>query len=504
MNGWIRQQHPLVLGAWIIAIYTVVLGLYSMTIDAHPDMADHWIWSLQLQGGYLEHPPMVAWLIAGFDAIPGLSGFVAVKLAALVLWSAAVYMFFTSVLLGFDSAKVAFGYLALVLSSPYFFALGLLMTINVPMYFFTAAALLALMLFYRSNNAHWLLVVAVLLGLSGLAKLLVVFVCIAIYCWLIAARENRWLWLRWQVYALPLIVLMVMGPFWLWNIENDWLNIGYQLDRSASVVAEWNITKPAIFISSLLVYGVLALPLLLYFAAATFKRSQGVMILVQFLLWPVLAVCVYTTSRGGHMDVQWAGIGIIFSYVLLADALQRIPRWGVWLYGVNGMLGLVLVVFVFGHVSFHWGRALFDSPFADKSMAWVGWQQTARQIQQLRSCHGVDSSGELYIGNDYDLPAAIALYDDGMVTTYSLNKPQRNLWVSPTQITHTAIVAVCDAVHEDCPSFFSAAQRLVQRPLYQIGDVTTLHPYSKIAIRQISIASSMQPRQCHSRTTLRN
>ena len=55
----------------ILAVATVLRLAFAAIIPLFPDEAYYWEWSRRLAGGYFDHPPMIAWLIAGGTALIG-------------------------------------------------------------------------------------------------------------------------------------------------------------------------------------------------------------------------------------------------------------------------------------------------------------------------------------------------------------------------------------------------------------------------------------------------
>jgi 4-amino-4-deoxy-L-arabinose transferase-like glycosyltransferase len=63
------ESPPRIWGA-LLAILLLRL-VFAATVPLVPDEAYYWTWSRQLAGGYFDHPPMIAWLIAGGTALVG-------------------------------------------------------------------------------------------------------------------------------------------------------------------------------------------------------------------------------------------------------------------------------------------------------------------------------------------------------------------------------------------------------------------------------------------------
>src|SRR5688572_3031170 len=65
-SGALWRQALLILG-----VSTCVRLVVAALVPLFPDEAYYWEWSRRLAGGYFDHPPLIAWLIAGGTAIGG-------------------------------------------------------------------------------------------------------------------------------------------------------------------------------------------------------------------------------------------------------------------------------------------------------------------------------------------------------------------------------------------------------------------------------------------------
>lgn len=126
-----------------ICIYAVMLRLaFISTVNLLPEEAYYWNYAQHLDFGYLDHPPMVAWMIAAGTQLFGKSEF-AVRIMASASWLIAALFCFklTRNLYGKTEAFVS---LMLMSVLPFFFASGLLMMPDAPLVAAWAAALYCL------------------------------------------------------------------------------------------------------------------------------------------------------------------------------------------------------------------------------------------------------------------------------------------------------------------------------------------------------------------------
>ena len=152
-----------------LVVYALVLRLvYLGSVELLPEETYYWEYSRHLDIGYLDHPPMVAWLIRAGTALFGQSPF-GVRVGALcsgIIASVFAYRLARN-LLGEAGARAA-----LVLSQvlPFFFLSGLLMTPDAPLTAAWAASLYYLerALVAGRSDAWWR--VGLALGLGAISK----------------------------------------------------------------------------------------------------------------------------------------------------------------------------------------------------------------------------------------------------------------------------------------------------------------------------------------------
>ncbi len=197
------------------------------------------LWSLHLAAGYLDHAPMVAWVIAAGRAIAG-EGALGVRLFAPLATFAGSLLLWRTVALVEGRAtanRAVIWFNAMILIG----AGSVLMTPDGPSVFFWGATVWALAELTASRNPSWWLVVGAAAGLGLLSKYSVLFLGIGIVLWLVATRETR----RWfaapQLWIGGLLAALLFLPVVLWNAGHDWMSFAKQFGRTA--VEEWRPEK---------------------------------------------------------------------------------------------------------------------------------------------------------------------------------------------------------------------------------------------------------------------
>jgi dolichol-phosphate mannosyltransferase len=223
--------------AYAFALRLVYLG----SVELLPEETYYWNYSRHLDIGYLDHPPMVAWLIRIGTAAFGQSQF-GVRAGALccgVITSIFTYRLTRNL---FDEAT-ALAAVVLAQVLPFFFLSGLLMTPDAPLTAAWAASLYYLerALVAGRSSAWWR--VGFSLGIGAISKYsigLLVPVTLAFTLW---DRNSRHWWRRWEPYVAALLAFAVFSPVIIWNAQHDWASFAFQTSRRLAEAPRFALHK---------------------------------------------------------------------------------------------------------------------------------------------------------------------------------------------------------------------------------------------------------------------
>ncbi len=218
------------LGATGLVIFALALRLvYSGQVELLPEETYYWNYSRHLAFGYLDHPPMVGWLISAGTAVFGNTEF-GVRIGALCCGAVASFFLYrlTRNLFGEASALAA---VLLAQTLPFFFLAGMLMTPDAPLTAAWAAALYFLerALIGGRSEAWWR--AGLCLGLGLLSKYTIGLLGLSMFVFmLLDSRSHRWFRRR-EPYGAALLALAVFSPVIVWNYRNDWASFAFQTSR---------------------------------------------------------------------------------------------------------------------------------------------------------------------------------------------------------------------------------------------------------------------------------
>jgi 4-amino-4-deoxy-L-arabinose transferase-like glycosyltransferase len=222
------------------AVWLVVRLVYNGLRELAPDEAYYWVWSRHLAAGYLDHPPMVAWVIRGGTGLFGTSEFSVRFGAAILVIATILLMIVTARRLGTNQRA---GRLAgwILLLSPFPAVLGTIITPDTPTCFFGMGALAAAVAACGEQGRRiWWLVFGLCTGLAMDSKYTAVVAAGSVGIAVISSARGRrelrspWLWLGLVLAA------GVFMPVVLWNKEHDWASFKFQWHHGAGTRSDAN------------------------------------------------------------------------------------------------------------------------------------------------------------------------------------------------------------------------------------------------------------------------
>jgi dolichol-phosphate mannosyltransferase len=236
-----RATRTRSLAVGLIAYAWVLRLAYMGSVELLPEEAYYWNYSRHLDFGYLDHPPMVAWLIRLGTAAFGQSQF-GVRAGALCCGLiASVFTYrLTRNLFGEASALAA---VLLAQALPFFFLAGLLMTPDAPLTAAWSASLYYLerALLAGRRGAWWGVGIAV--GIGAISKYSIGLIAPVALGFMLWDRESRRWWSRWEPYGAALLALAIFSPVILWNAQHQWASFLFQTSRRLAEATKFALHK---------------------------------------------------------------------------------------------------------------------------------------------------------------------------------------------------------------------------------------------------------------------
>lgn len=345
------------------------------------------LWSLNLQTGYLDHAPMVAWLMRAGRELVGdttlglrLFGPLATAAGTLLLWRT------VALADGREAAtRAALWFNAMLLVG----AGSVLMTPDTPAVFFWGATVWALAELTASRDARWWLVVGITAGLGLFSKYSVLFLGLGILVWLVSMRATR-AWLgRWQTWVGGAIAVALFAPVVMWNAQHQWMSFAKQFGRTVATEWRFDTTGELIGVQLLLI----GLPMVPFVGLGIARAWRGWRVGDAMRALPLATGLPFVAyllfhSLHGRVEGNWPGpLYPTFAW-MAASAVPGVndlgPRTRAILAGCARWIapfGLGLVALVYLHVTV---PLIVLPPERDPTAQMRGWADFAHDVETER------------------------------------------------------------------------------------------------------------------------
>jgi 4-amino-4-deoxy-L-arabinose transferase-like glycosyltransferase len=360
---------------WIAALLGLALLrlILAAVIPLSPDETYYWVWSVRLQPGYFDHPPMVAFWIRAGTAIFGntplgvrVAGPLAAALGSVLLWRAGEDMF----------PKRHAGLLAAaLLNATLILGVGtIIMTPDTPLMFFWIACIAALGRWLATGDDRWWLAVGAASGCALLSKYTALLLIAAVFFWLITSRQGRetlktpWPW------AGLLVAALVFAPNVTWNAGHGWISYLKQGSR----LTEFDVSRSAQFLAELLVgqfalaTPVIAVLLVIGIWRLRVARGPGALLLWLALL-PAAVFVAHVVS--GRVQANWPAV-ILPAACLAAAALPE----ALLLFWARPALGLGFAATLLAYAQALAAPFPIPAPADPAALQLSGWHGLAAQV----------------------------------------------------------------------------------------------------------------------------
>ncbi len=409
----VSARRLLALAGFFIALRLVFFPLADPIVDE----AYYWLYSQRMELGFLDHPPLVAWLnwlgthLLGNRPAGVRLGAIGCGLIAL----AYVYRLTRDVGGGREQALAA---VLLGCALPGFFLSGFLMTPDAPLVAAWSAGVFYLHRALVSGDGRAWLGAGLAMGLGMLAKYpMVLLAGGAAGFALTDPAARRWL-ARPQPYLAALLALALFLPVLIWNGQHHWASFAFQGSR--------RLQEEYAFSTHLLVAHVL---LLLFPTGALAAwgvvtrpawRAQAVgdTRSRRFLLWTAAVPfgVFFAFSVFNYPHFHWTGPAFIGLLPFLAATLvmpaqpgDRLRRWlgRAWrpsLYLLGAIYATTAVYIVFG---------LPGAPYPKRSIGYLAWREAAAAVHELEQQVERDTGQRPLVAgmSKWSIAAGLAFYD---------------------------------------------------------------------------------------------
>ena len=407
--------RALVIG--VIGYAFVLRIIFSAQVELLPEEAYYWNYSRHLDIGYLDHPPLVAWLIRIGTSLFGDTEF-GVRFGALCCGAATAFFVFrlTRTMLGEHSALLALG-LAQIL--PFFFFSGTLMTPDAPLTAAWAASLYCLDRALIGGQSRAWIAAGLSMGVGLISKYTIGLLGVATLLFMVLDPPSRRWFRRWEPYAGLLAAAAVFTPVFLWNVHHDWASFAFQTSRRLAERPRFSLHK---LVGASLVLltptGLLAAGNAMTAGSAMASGAERMTPSWRFLriaLWvPITVFAVFSLRH--EIKLDWMGAPWVAALPLMAvglvDAYSAVPRAKRWLRAIWPPT-LIILLSIYGAGLCYLVLGIPGLGYSQHTeLIPVEWREFGRQIDQVADAARAKYGDRfLVVGMDrYAIASELAFY----------------------------------------------------------------------------------------------
>lgn len=383
------EKYTLVL---LVITVLVKIGIAPL-LELGNDEVYYWIYALQLDWNYFDHPPMIACMIRATTLNTWWVSELSLRLGSILGAACSTWFVFKT---GKLLANERVGWFAALLYSASVytgFIAGFFILPDSPqMPFWTASLYIsAHLMLKKSTENNWLswILLGLLIGLAALCKVH------GLFLWggfglLILLKKRSWL-MKSQLYMAVLTTVLVVSPVFFWNWNNNFISYRFHSERVQNKGIHWDYffrelggefayQNPLVFI--LLLGAVVA-----FFKGKIRFQSQGISSWIFTMSFPMIGV-FWAVSLFNPTLPHWSGPAFIPLFFLAAIWLDQKVAVGFPLVikASLALVGLVLMagLFIVRHSPVNFGSKLKENygeycPTLDLS----GWAEMGKTFTTL-------------------------------------------------------------------------------------------------------------------------
>lgn len=397
----------------ILALLTMISLITIATLPLGLDEAYYWYWSRHPDLSYLDHPPMVAWLMALGTAVGGKAVFF-VRIGGFLLSLMGAGFAFAMVRELLPKAKKDLGWQYLLLLQLTLLVPGafIIQTPDTPLYAFWQMALYFGAKVITKQQASAWYGMGLALGLGLLSKYTMALLVPGMLLVLLWCPTQRHWFGRKEPWLAALLALFIWSPVLLWNSQQQWRSFSFQLQQGLAA------TEFMLPLENLIEYigGQAAavspwlwLAWIWYSLRGLFRRlHDSVYMYLTMLSWPIVLFFAWTSINSALAEANWPApayfAGILLALAVAQEQFGKLTR----LRGVGMAMicfSLVFNLSVRIHLLYPW---LPVSPLIDRRQDFANWSQLGQQIRQAMDSY--PHNADWFIMADRGTILAEALY----------------------------------------------------------------------------------------------
>ena len=325
---------------FFIGLIAVLNGLQASFTELIYDEAYYWYFSTQLDWGYFDHPPMVAWMIALGGVL--FKGTLGVRLLG-VLMAASTYLLIWETISGEKKQQHINSFIVLLFSMTLLNAYGFFSLPDSPLLFFTALLLFLLKRFYQEES--WTLSMSIGLVMAALmySKYHAVLVILGVIFGNLKLLKNPKAW------AALGVSLLAYTPHLYWLYKYEFVSVAYHLFERSNRAYDFFDFGLGYFVNLIAIFG-FCFPFIywgLYLATKQLKAQSKDMRLQKSMIGMAITVLAFffISSFNRRIQTQWIVVICIPIAIMVFEIILKNPSLKKQLW-VSGLLNIAVILFL--------------------------------------------------------------------------------------------------------------------------------------------------------------
>ena len=457
---------------WLLVFTTLVWTAYGTIAKwpqgLHPDMTEIVAWSRDLSLGYLKHPPVAAWLVAGWFTVLPMAEWsyylLAMLMPAITLWI--VWKLSADYL---DIEKRLAGVLLLMLV-PFFNFHALKYNVNTVLMPLWAATTWCFLRSYRTRDVAWAALAGACAAAAMLTKYWSVFLLDGLVMAALLDKRRAAYFRSWAPWVTVFVGAVMLAPHILWLVDHQFAPFTYAMTVHGEKPLSVTALSALGYLSGSI--GYIAIPLIVVAVMARGKPQVLAEIvwprdaerrLVALAFWlPFLMPVAGALAGGSAINSLWS----MPCWTLLPVLLLASPAVMARRVDIERLLLAVIAVPIV---------MLIASPFIalntqrnNPLLASAQAPLLARQVEQV--WQQVTPEPLRFVGGEADLAYG--------VVTYALDRPRALTNMPPPdadELARAGAFYVCFAEDQGCRQ--KSAERAVGNPRSQTVESTIVRGF---------------------------
>jgi 4-amino-4-deoxy-L-arabinose transferase-like glycosyltransferase len=351
-----------------------IAALILSPLGLHPDEAQYWYWSRDLEWGYFSKPPLIAWIIAATTSVFGSDPW-AVRLAAPILHTVCAAALFSLGRRQFGDAVGFWAGLSWLLIPGVWLSASIIST-DAALLPIWAWGMLAAWRWIETRGWGWALATGAALGFGLLAKYAMLYFLGGLALAAVLTPSARQAFVSRQGLAMLAVAAIVIAPNLAWNAGHDLTTLSHTAANANWGGDLFNIAELGDFLADQFAIGLLITGALVFVLVEMIRGKWPVderaRFLIAFIAPPLLVIMAQALISRAHGN--WAASAYP-AVVLLVASRFATSRF---LPIANSVHGAVFAFFLLCAIAPTIGDAVNVSPKNVSQMR--AWDETAERI----------------------------------------------------------------------------------------------------------------------------